>query len=326
VFDLVARYSAYAHHRTGTANDHEVAEWLATVLRADGAIVELNRSTFPQWTAEWSAELDGSLIDSLPVFYEISESGSALVVATAHPNGRLYVNNRRPTVEQVANLTLNVAGCYAARTDDIVTQIGNVRVLEGTSANVTGSWPGSQPKVIVATPISGWFSCASERGGGIAVARHLALSLVGRGHAVALWFTSGHELFNIGLTHELSRRQPQADAIVHVGASVTAASGPGRNGFSDQLMVTSNIGGCGTSLGRLGFMRRHVGLDTKDWIGEARQWKNLGLPLLSAAGASEWFHTPDDTASNATSTQLLDAVSAAFFHDVVEFLERRPTH
>jgi hypothetical protein len=326
VFDLVEHYGSMPHHRTGTEYDHETIEWLAAMLRKDGAAVAIDRWSFPQWTAEWSAEIDGHAIDAIPTFYEmVSVSDEPLIVATPHPNGRLYATNRHPIVESVSRPTINIAGRYTDQVDDVVACIDNVRIVDGWSANVRAHWNGHGPLVVIATPISGWFSCASERGCGIAIARHLALALAIEGRAVDLLFTSGHELFNIGLTHHLVNASydtvEKPAAVVHVGASV-AAAGPGTAGLSSQLFVTANRDGAGAQLASLGFHQRTGGKNEKDWIGEARQWQNLGVPLLSVAGASDWFHTPDDVATVATSAQLLDIVSVAFLDDVRVFLDR----
>lgn len=320
MIDLVRHYSSFAHHRTGTANDLEVIDWLAALLRNDGAGVDIDRWSFPQWTAHWSAELDGQPIDALPTFYEVSDCDDVRVVASTHPSGRLYVSNRHPVAESVPYLTMIVAGRHAARVDDVVARIERVHITDGLSANVRAMWPGAGPKVTVATPMSGWFSCASERGTGIAVARHLARELAAEGRQVELLCTSGHELFNIGLTREFEGRvDADGETIVHVGASA-AAAGRGPSGLSELLAVTTNVENQGRRLAELGYVQRVGGREPKDWIGEARQWQSRGLPLLSVAGASEWFHTPDDVVENSTSADLLDLVADAFLHDVREFV------
>jgi hypothetical protein len=325
MFDIVRRYSERPHHRTGTDNDRATIEWLAEVSRNRGAQVTIDRWSFPQWTAEWSAELDGTAIDAFPMFYETTESNTIYVVATPHPNGRLAVVNRRPVAEPVLHRSVNVSGRYADRVDDVVAHIDNVRIIDGTSANVRARWQGKGPTVLIATPISGWFNCASERGCGIAIALHLTDTFIAEGRSVELLFTSGHELFNLGLTHELAKRTSanEVQAIVHVGASV-AAAGSGPRGLSEQLFVTSNVADCGVRLASLGYAQRVGGSDIKDWIGEARQWKTLDVPLLSISGASEWFHTPDDVAETATSPELLAMVAESLVEDVREFLQRSP--
>jgi hypothetical protein len=335
MMELVERYGSRAHHRTGSQYDSETIDWLATMLRSDGAATEVSRWSFPQWLAEWSAELDGHAIDALPIFYEHSESEDVTVVATPHRKGRLYATNRHPVTTRTRKRTINVAGCFAHRVDDVVARISNVRLVDGTSANVCARWDGTGSRVVVATPISGWFSCASERGCGIAIARSLALASEGR--SVELLFTSGHELFNIGLTHYLRERTHDVGAVVHVGASV-AAAGDGPHGLSSQLFVTSNVDRLQSQHGRrhgstddglryrphqlrsLGYHERDGGTNEKDWIGEARQWQQLGVPLLSVAGVSEWFHTPNDVPDLATSQTLLVDVANALLGDVHAFL------
>jgi hypothetical protein len=345
MFADVESYGSRPTHRTGTNDDAATIEWLRSLLLVDGASVTVDPWRFPQWIAEWSAQLDGVPIESLPLFYETSgsfERDAIDIVATKHPGGLLTVRNQRALheVSELPRATLQVAGQFAGREADVRAHIDNARIVEGRSANVLASFGCDfgdgdvfgEMDVLIATPISGWFSCASERGTGIAIGRWLLRTLAQAGLRVGFLATSGHELFNLGLEHHLQRHLqqstfregaqgcPNAKMIVHVGASV-AARMPGEPlALSDQLYTTSNTAGVGSALEAIGFHNRLAGPDPKQWIGEGTRWCSVGRPLLSIAGMSHWFHTPEDTPERSTSPELLDQVATALYGEVLTLL------
>jgi hypothetical protein len=332
--DVVA-YGSRPSHRTGTVDDEATIDWFQSILLSDGAKVQVDPWSFPRWTATWAAELDGQSIDALPLFYESTgsfEAASINVVATEHPGGLLTVKNRHALTETVAaeRATMFVPGRLADRAKDIRAQIIDAHIITGHSANVSASY-GCEPadaQVLIASPLSGWFSCASERGTGIAVARYLARTLAEAGYRVVFLGTSGHELFNIGLEHYLANRAVNAPVIVHVGASVGARSpqlvvGDSQSEvtLSDSVYVTSNQPDRGGSLAAVGFKSRTVANDPKLWIGEGTRWCTQNRPLLSVAGMSHWFHTPQDTAQVSTHPTLLARAAQALLEDTVQLVE-----
>jgi hypothetical protein len=335
LFADVVAYGSRPSHRTGTVDDEATIAWFQSVLRADGAKVQVDPWSFPQWTATWTAELDGEPIDSLPLFYETTGSFSADaidVVATEHPGGLLTVKNRHalPTAVAAERATVFVPGRFVDRVQDIRAQIIGAHIKLGSSANIAASYGGefSDAQVLIATPLSGWFTCASERGTGIAVARYLGRTLAEQGYRVAFLGTSGHELFNIGLEHYLANNVVEAPVIVHVGASVGARSPHSASDLvqpevvlSDSVYVTANQPDRGATLAACGFRHRTVTNDPKLWIGEGTRWCTQNRPLLSVAGMSHWFHTPQDTPEVATDPALLALVAQALLADTVQLLE-----
>jgi hypothetical protein len=214
LFVDVETYGTAASHRTGTQEDRDTIDWFAQLGATDGATVCIEPWEFPMWSATWSATLDGQQVDALPVFYEtVGDFTTSTVrpLATEHPAGFLTVKNRRAarTVPTLDQATLQVPGCFVGREQEIVAEIFGAHISEGSSANVLHTYD-CLPKdvqVLIATPLSGWFHCASERGTGIAIARWLARQLADRGHRVGFLGTSGHELFNIGLEYYLKHHR-----------------------------------------------------------------------------------------------------------------------
>ncbi len=96
--------------------------------------------------------------------------------------------------------------------------------------NVVATIPGrnaAMPPLVVMTPRSGWWHCAGERGGGIAIWLEMARAIVAAGPTRTVHFlaSSGHELGQIGLDAYLARRPSLAtDAAlwVHFGANIGA--------------------------------------------------------------------------------------------------------
>lgn len=86
---------------------------------------------------------------------------------------------------------------------------------------------GATKTLVLSTPRSGWFTCAAERGSGLAVWLALAGWLARQNHSVniELLATSGHEYEYLGGEHYLKEHAPSLATTrlwVHVGASAAA--------------------------------------------------------------------------------------------------------
>ncbi|MBY0496729.1 MAG: hypothetical protein K2Y23_21180 [Cyanobacteria bacterium] len=113
------------------------------------------------------------------------------------------------------------------------TVIAHVKRSRTTAFNVTATLTGrdrSLPPLVVMTPRSGWYACASERGGGIAcwieVMRELSQQKLARD--VVFVASSGHELGHLGINAFVDRRPgivSRAAAWMHFGANIGAAAG-----------------------------------------------------------------------------------------------------
>ena len=184
--------------------------------------------------------------------------------------------------------------------------------------NVTATLRGTAPSlapVFVMTPRSGWWTCASERGGGIAVwlemIRGMAAAPTPRRTTVFLAST-GHELGHYGLQEFLrtrSRLVRGAHAWIHLGANFGAAVGgaPVLQASSPELQdrATEALGRTGEAPAR----RRPVG---EPPAGEARHIHAGGGTYLSVVGDNGLFHHPWDRWPDAVDVDRIARYATAF--------------
>jgi len=83
--------------------------------------------------------------------------------------------------------------------------------------------------LVVMTPRSGWWNCASERGGGIAILLEMMRNFSNNPPARDVIFlaNSGHELGHLGLSHFLTKNHnliKNASCWIHLGANISAKS------------------------------------------------------------------------------------------------------
>ncbi len=191
-----------------------------------------------------------------------------------------------------------------------------------TAANVWGEIPGTDPSlapVVVMTPRSGWFHCASERGGGLCclleVAR--AVSAARPARTVIFTATTGHELDYWGLAQFMAARPSLgkgAHIWVHFGASVGAAIEPRANlFFSDdtgQALVEREF----AEEGITGVNITPRGTRPP---GEARDVHIAGGRYTSQAGGSALFHLEADRWPTAVDTESIARFASAYSRTVL---------
>jgi len=98
---------------------------------------------------------------------------------------------------------------------------------EVASANIVARRPGKGRTIVVTTPLSGWFTCAGERGTGIAAFLHAAALLADRLPDADLLFAGlvAHEREYHGGELFVAERAPKPEAVrlwVHIGANFAA--------------------------------------------------------------------------------------------------------
>ena len=353
LYEIVREYAAIgAHHRTGTAEDARTLDWFENRLRRLGATTERQPWSFDRYDAEWSVTVDGVDVDALPLFYEgtgdiesttpltvsvsavpagrfpawvaIVESARAAgarmaVVATQSPSGCLVAPNRSPGRPGSGLPALLVAGSLAERlrTASVRARLA-ARVVGGQTSNVIGRL-GTGPdrdRILLTTPLSGWFRCAGERGTGIAVMLAVAERLAAEGVPMLVNGNSGHELVDLG-AHHFAETKPSARSIFHFGASVAAGERDGDHlRLTDGVTIRASAPGAGAALGAAfaPIGKTPILVDSaarthpESWVGEGRVWCTLDRPLISMAGGFPLFHTPEDVPEHATTPGLLERV------------------
>ncbi len=115
------------------------------------------------------------------------------------------------------------------------TFVAHVARTNARAFNVTARIKGANPQfapLVVMTPRSGWWQCASERGGGLVCWLEMLRALAATKPARDCWFvaSSGHELGHLGLEYFLGRQRTLVQAAhvwLHLGANIGAAKEPG---------------------------------------------------------------------------------------------------
>ena len=183
------------------------------------------------------AEAPPNNADTGPVAEVRRKSGhQAIVLVTRGAKPGLCPNNAddflRPFGPPVLQVSSEDKDFLKEGADAIL--VAAAKRSEVQAFNVTAIIPGfdrSLPPLIVMTPRSGWWSCASERGGGIvcwlALMRNLRTSAPARD--ILFVASSGHEVGYLGIEAFVADRPgivKKAHAWIHFGANVGAAQQP----------------------------------------------------------------------------------------------------
>jgi len=187
----------------------------------------------------------------------------------------------------------------AARQGLEVHVIASVRRTAAQAFNVTASMTGTSRTalpLVIMTPRSGWWTCASERGGGIAcwieMMREFRVAPPPRD--VLFVASSGHELGHLGINAFIDRREGIVDRTAlwfHFGANIGAAQQPGNtiqasdDGFESRLETAMTT--AGLTVDRRTPRGRVPG-------GEAEAVHRGGGRYVSVIGGNALFHNQAD--------------------------------
>ncbi|MAF38962.1 MAG: hypothetical protein CL696_08830 [Chloroflexi bacterium] len=200
-----------------------------------------------------------------------------------------------------------------AQGNSLVRLVAAAERVGAESFNVTGRVKGSSqtlPPVIVMTPRSGWWQCASERGRGLAcwleVVRHVVSSRPGRD--VIFVATSAHELGLLGLDNFLGRRPGLAERAhvwLHFGADVGLES---QVSFTDDELKSQTL----TALEDAGASPvTHAPYGTT--VGaESLVVAGLGGRVVALIGHSALFHLESDRWAQGFDTDSIGRFANAF--------------
>jgi hypothetical protein len=180
-------------------------------------------------------------------------------------------------------------------------------------ATISGRDSSAAPLVVM-TPRSGWWSCASERGGGLACWLEIMRAMRDTKPARDALFvaSSGHELGHLGLDSFIGRRSglvAGAKAWIHLGANIGAAQGPGNILQASDDEMEQMMAEAMTEAG-LPIDRRHPrGVEP---LGEARNIHRGGGRFISIIGKNDLFHSPDDRGPDVVDLSVIERFAKAF--------------
>ncbi len=186
--------------------------------------------------------------------------------------------------------------------------------------------------IVISTPKSGWFTCAGERGPGVALSLALARWASERNSNVSYLFdaNSGHETSGTGIRQFLKELAPLPDrtlAWIHLGANIatwdweeTAGGLVKRARPEDYRVVCSSealMPLLNTALAGLSGLEPRAG----QGIGEMREVIRMGYRGFGVNGGPyRYFHTPEDVPEVGTAPELLEPMAAALVR-ALELLE-----
>ena len=165
----------------------------------------------------------------------------AIVVVTRGARPGFCPSNAESFLRPFGPPVLQVASDEAAFLADCAQQASNVLLtvhVERVQARafnvvavVSGTDKGAAPLVVM-TPRSGWWWCASERGGGLACWLEIMRAMLEAKpfRNVVFVASSGHEIGHRGIDNFIERHPgiiSHAKAWIHLGANIGAAQGPG---------------------------------------------------------------------------------------------------
>ncbi len=186
-------------------------------------------------------------------------------------------------------------------------------VAKNVGATLKGTNPDLPPLVIM-TPRTGWWTCASERGGGLASFLEMMSVLVEKGSDRDVIFTAntGHELGHVGLEHYLNKNPElakEAQMWIHLGAN-----------FAAQVMPAIRIQYSSAAVKKIfePIVSAHnlsvdseTPMDEKP-LGEARNIYDGGGNYISILSRNGLFHHPADTWPDAVNLDLTTGWVRAF--------------
>ncbi len=341
-YEIVRIYSEMGIHRTGTQGDRYTSSWLGSELLVAGADVSFQAFPYYHFDAELSVRSAGKLIDAEALYYSFTgkrnlrnpsiglvdahadeevisreidrmvstakvDGFDGLVLATRCPTGELCAINRDHRMDLdfpvvlVAEDILNTIQTMGA---DIFFR---AKVGKRIAKNIIAHFPGptGAQRIVVTTPISGWYRCAGERGCGLAIAIFVSRQL-SKSFAVDLLLTNGHELGMCGGYHLAQSYDKELEFVLHLGSCIA-------NIDTKMISICSadrlTVEGIAVAFKKLGIKPTIPSnpANAKNWVGESKCWLSNNLPILSIAGLAPHFHTRSDLPEFVTNPGLLAA-------------------
>ncbi len=263
-------------------------------------------------------------------------------------NADFFLTPFGPPVLQVSSEESSFLSDQAQNRSE-VRLIASVKRTATSAFNVTANLNGKNSALlplVVMTPRSGWYSCASERGGGIACWLELMRTLRAQQPIRDVLFvaSSGHELGHLGIDQFVARRPgivPQSVGWIHLGANIGAAMLPTRtvtasDAGPDQRHATPVMGSGNTiqasddefeAVLSRAMMSQDLGIARRNPRGtvpggEAETVHRGGGRYLSVIGSNALFHNPADRGANAVNPGVIARFTKVFATVAAELLSQ----
>ena len=294
-----------------------------SVAPRPGAIVVMS---FPYGTG---APLEASAVYRTPVATAIAAGAAGVVIVTENPLGELVAYNALPNAPPWPVPVVGVAGRQGAALEAAAEGGADVRLRiagglhAGRAENVIARRRGRGKPLVISTPKSGWFTCAGERGSGIAIWLGLARRLATRADlGLMLVAASGHEFDGYGgrlFAEHLAPKPAEARGWVHIGANVASYDFALRDGaitrldhpqagrrlaVSEALLPAARE----AFAGQVGY-QQPVDVEVHGAPGELAEYQRRGYrPLVGVVGLHPLHHTRRDL-PDATGPAVLEPVA-----------------
>ena len=188
---------------------------------------------------------------------------------------------------------------------------------DAESFNVVGRLKGSDEALsplVVMTPRSGWWHCASERGGGLACWLEVmrTLSEAGSPRDIIFVATSGHELGTYGISAFLEHRPgfvKSACAWIHFGANIGASQGPSARFSATDDDLERQTQGAIERAGANSATPAPRGTTVGD---ESQEVARQGGRVVAMVGGNALFHLESDRWPEAVDVEAVAAFANAF--------------
>lgn len=259
---------------------------------------------------------DGAIARALQQITQDTHAAGAriAIVATRSATGGLCAINRAPQPPGDVPICLAPGRALAPLSQGQAGGRFTAEISTGHSENVSAFFPcatSEQAPLVVTTPLSGWFACAGERGTGIAIAVSVAEAL-SRQVPVLLVMPTGHELGYFGAARFVESFRQKVSGVLHLGSCLGDRTALSEEGA---MLSVSNLQGAWfdrvcDGLAPLGIAptQPSTPLSPAEWFGESELWAPRGDPMISIAGTSPRFHTPDDLTEAVTDAATLERV------------------
>jgi len=261
-------------------------------------------------------------------YESIAQRGAlGVIVPTGDPDGKIVLRNAESIRDPFQLPVLQVEPDHIKRLrSQLIIGASAILKIDGNRlsstatnvlANIEPADNSDQPGIGIMTPKSGWFTCAAERGGGLAAWLAIAEAAnewIDRPCSFHFSATGGHELGHQGLIHHLKTSKSDeggmthpAHTWLHLGASigakhVDAMRGPGVikgktkgarvSASSEFLMNLAESAISEAAISSFEYFPEPVGRPVG---GEARDIASRGGKFISFRGGHHYFHSPQDT-------------------------------